>query len=80
VCSSDLLSGYHHGLRTGPESERLCALEPAHVQKFQNHLPEYLWLAEASAPELLSSSRRASPRQFVTNVTNLPLDCGVLSD
>ena len=33
-------------------------LEPALVQKFQNHLPETFWIIEASAPELFASSRR----------------------
>jgi hypothetical protein len=34
------------------------ALEPALVQKFQNHLPETFWMVEASAPELFATSRR----------------------
>jgi hypothetical protein len=33
-------------------------LEPALVQKFQDHLPESFWMVEASAPELFASSRR----------------------
>ena len=33
-------------------------LEPALVQKFQNHLPETFWMVEASAPELFATSRR----------------------
>jgi len=33
-------------------------LEAAHIQKFQNHLPESFWMVEASAPELFASSRR----------------------
>ena len=28
------------------------------IQKFENYLPEFFWLVEASAPELFSSSRR----------------------
>ena len=39
-------------------SRDYVGLEPALVQKFQNHLPETFWMVEASAPELFASSRR----------------------
>ncbi len=47
-------------------------LEPAHIQKFQNHLPEDFWLVEASAPELFSSSRRKFGEVLVSAQTALP--------
>lgn len=48
------------------------ALEPAHLQKLENHLPEYFWVVEASAPELFSGSRRKFGEILVSAQTQLP--------
>lgn len=48
------------------------ALEPALIQKFENHLPEHFWLVEASAPELFAASRRKFGEIIVAAQTAMP--------
>jgi hypothetical protein len=49
-----------------------ASLEPQHVEKLQNTLPDSFWMVEASAPELFAGSRRKFGEVLVSAQQPIP--------